>query len=82
MNRIETADILRTLIDRSELKPVKIEGKKTLAIDRHGHLAGSLSLANKAEAGIGEDVAEKCTAMLGARNMLCAIFVIRGLGGA
>ena len=63
-NRTEAADILRTLIDRIELKPAKIDGKKTLAIDLHGHLAGILSLANKAKGGIGEDIAEKCTAMV------------------
>ena len=63
-NRTEAADILRTLIDRIELKPVLVEGKKTLAIDLHGHLAGILSLANKAKGGIGEDIAEKCTAMV------------------
>ena len=63
-NRTEAADILRTLIDRIELKPVKIDGRKTLAIDLHGHLAGILSLANKAKGGIGEDVAEECTAMV------------------
>ena len=63
-NRTEAADILRTLIDRIDLKPVKVEGKRTLAIDLHGHLAGILSLANKAKGGIGEDIAEKCTAMV------------------
>ena len=63
-NRTEAADILRTLIDRIELKPVLVEGKKTLAIDLHGHLAGILSLANKAKSGIGEDVAATCTAMV------------------
>ena len=63
-NRTEAADILRTLIDRIELKPVMVEGKKTLAIDLHGHLAGILSLANKAKGGIGEDVAETCTVMV------------------
>ena len=63
-NRTEAADILRTLIDRIELKPVMIDGKKKLAIDLHGHLAGILSLANKAKGGIREDAAEKCTAMV------------------
>ena len=64
-NRTEAADILRTLIDRIELKPVLVEGQKMLAIDLYGHLAGILSLANKAKGGIGEDVAEKCTTMVG-----------------
>ena len=63
-NRTEAADILRTLIDRIELKPIMTDGKKTLAIDLHGHLAGILSLANKGKGGIGEDVAEKCTEMV------------------
>ena len=66
-NRTEAADILRTLIDRIELKPIMIDGKKTLAIDLHGHLAGILSLANKAKGGIREDVADKCTAMVAER---------------
>jgi len=63
-NRTEAADILRTLIDRIELRPVMVVGKKTLAIDLHGHLAGILSLANKAKRGIGEDVVEECTALV------------------
>ncbi|MGI9505360.1 MAG: hypothetical protein ACR2RE_20165, partial [Geminicoccaceae bacterium] len=46
-NRTEAADISHTLIDRIELKPVKFDGKKTLAIDLHGHLASSLFLANE-----------------------------------
>ena len=78
-NRAEAADILRTLINRIELKPVKIDGKKTLAIDLHGHLAGILSLANQGKGGIGEDIAEKCTAMVGERNTLCALFVVYSL---
>jgi len=77
-DRTEAADILRTLVDRIELKPVTINGKKTLAIDLHGHLAGILSLANKAKAGIGENVAEKCTALVaGECNTLRALFVVR-----
>ncbi|MEM9438915.1 MAG: hypothetical protein AAGA73_00560 [Pseudomonadota bacterium] len=63
-NRTEAADFLRTLIDRIKLKPVIMDGKKTLAIDLHGHLAGILSLTKKAIGGIGEDIAEKCTAMV------------------
>lgn len=63
-NRTEAADIRRTPIDHIELKPAKIDDKKTLAIDLHGHLAGILSLANRAKGGIREDVAAKCTAMI------------------
>ncbi len=59
-NRTGAADILRTLIDRIELRPVMVEGKKTLAIDLHGHLTGILSLANKAKDRIGDDIAETC----------------------
>ena len=78
-NRTEAADTLRTLIDRVELKLVKIDSKKTLAIDLHGHLAGILSPANQGKGGIGDDVAEKSTAMVaGERNTLCALFVVRG----
>jgi ferredoxin len=75
-NRTEAADILRTLIDRIELKPVLVEGKKTLAIDLHGHLAGILSLANTDKGGIGEDVAEKCTGCGGCNN-LCSLTAAR-----
>ena len=78
-NRTEAADILRTLIDRIELKPVKIEGKKTLAIDLHGHLAGILSLGEQGKGGIGEDVAEKCTAMVAGER--CQRYLL-GLFGA
>jgi DNA invertase Pin-like site-specific DNA recombinase len=78
-NRTEAADILRTLIDRIELKPVTIDGKRTLAIDLHGHLAGILSLANKGKGGIGEDVAEKCTAMVAGER--CQRYLL-GLFGA
>ena len=66
--RAEAADILSTLIDRIELNPVKIDSKKTLAIDLHGHLAGILSLANKGKGGIGNDVAERCTAIVAGKR--------------
>ena len=56
-NRTEAADILRTLIDRIELNPVLVEGKKTLAIDLHGHLAG-ISISR--EQGQGRDRGGRC----------------------
>ena len=75
-NRTEAADILRTLIDRIELKPIKIDGKKTLAIDLHGHLAGILSLANKAKGGIGRMLRRSAQRWLrgnaSTENILCS----------
>jgi hypothetical protein len=63
-HRAEAADILRTLIDRIELRPVTTKGQKTLAIDLHGELAGILSLASKQKGMIGNDVATECTKMM------------------
>jgi site-specific DNA recombinase len=42
--RAEAVDLIRTLVDRIVLTPVEIDGKRTLEIDLHGHLAGILSL--------------------------------------
>ncbi len=45
--RMEAVEIIRALIDKIVLTPVKKNGRKTMAIDLHGHLAGILSLAAK-----------------------------------
>jgi site-specific DNA recombinase len=49
------ADIIRKLIDKVVLTPATDEeGRKSLTIDLHGHLAGILSLATKAKRPLGE----------------------------
>ena len=49
------ADIIRKLVDKVVLMPVADEeGRKSLTIDLHGHLAGILSLATKAKRPLGE----------------------------
>lgn len=45
----EAAEIMRTLIDRIELTPVCRDGKETLSITLHGHMAGIPGLAAKAK---------------------------------
>ena len=47
--KAEAAEIMRTLIDTIELTPVCRDGKETLSITLHGHLAGILGLAAKAK---------------------------------
>lgn len=63
-HRTEAADILRTLIDRIELRPITVKGRTTLSIDLHGELAGILSLASKQKGAIGDDVATECTKLV------------------
>lgn len=36
-------------------------------------------LGEQGQGGIGEEIAKKCTEMVGTRNSLCALFVVRGL---
>ncbi len=43
--RAEAVDLIRGLVDGIVLSPAEIDGKKTLAVDLHGHLAGILSLS-------------------------------------
>lgn len=45
--RAEASALIRTLIERIELAPVEHDGRRTLAITLHGHLAGILALAAK-----------------------------------
>ena len=48
-HRTEAAAIIRNLIDRIVLTPIEHEGRKTLSIDLHGHIAGILAMAAKTE---------------------------------
>jgi hypothetical protein len=66
----EAAEIMRTLIDRIELTPVCQDGKETLSITLHGHLAGILGLAAKAKGPLdASDPSMECTKLVaGARN--------------
>ncbi len=43
--RTETVEMIRSLVDKIVLSPAEDGGKKSLAIDLHGHLAGILSLS-------------------------------------
>lgn len=47
--RTEAVAIIRTLVDKIVLTSADIDGKKTMAIDLHGALAGILSLASNAK---------------------------------
>jgi DNA invertase Pin-like site-specific DNA recombinase len=47
--RAEAVAIIRTLVDKVVLTPIEFDGKKTVAIDLHGELAGILSLASNAK---------------------------------
>ena len=52
---MQAADIIRKLVDKIVLMPgTDEEGRKSLSIDLHGHLAGILSLATKAKRPLGE----------------------------
>ena len=52
--RTEAVAIIRTLVDQIVLTPAEINGKKTMAIDLHGKLAGILSLASNAKKPLSE----------------------------
>jgi len=43
--RAEAVEVIRSLVEKIVLTPATIDGKDTLAIDLHGHLAGILSLS-------------------------------------
>ncbi len=53
--RAEASALIRKLIDRIVLTPVEYEGRKTLAIDLQGRLAGILAMATKAKKPHSED---------------------------
>jgi hypothetical protein len=69
----EAAEIMRTLIDKIELTPVCRDGKETLSITLHGHLAGILGLAAKAKGPLVESgpVVECTKLVAGARFGRC-----------
>jgi site-specific DNA recombinase len=77
----EAAENLRTLIERIELAPVRRDGKETLSITLHGHLAGILGLAAKAKGPLdASDPVVECTKLVaGAGFGFCALFVAPGL---
>jgi hypothetical protein len=69
----EATGLIRKLVDRIVLTPVEDEeGRKTLSIDLHGHLAGILSLATKAKKPLGESgfPVESIKLVAGAHNHL------------
>ena len=53
----EAAKLLRSAIDRIELVPVEVAGKKTLAANLHGRLAGILAMATESAGELPEDSA-------------------------
>ena len=67
----EAAALIRTLVDKIELAPVVQDGRTTLSITLHGHLAGVLGLAAKAKGPLGEsDPVVECTKLVaGACNL-------------
>jgi len=59
----EAAEIMRTLIDKIVLTPLCRDGKATLSITLHGHLAGILGLAAKGPLEASDPVVE-CTKLV------------------
>jgi site-specific DNA recombinase len=51
---VQAAELIRKLVDKIVLTPVEEEGRTSLSIDLHGHLAGILSLATKAKRPLNE----------------------------
>ncbi|MEW5704394.1 MAG: recombinase family protein [Pseudomonadota bacterium] len=63
--RGEAVDVVRSLVEKVVLTPVTKDGKETLAIDLHGHLAGILSLAAKTKKPLDEsDFSVKSTKLV------------------
>ena len=63
--RERAAEAIRSLIDRIELEPVSVGGKKILAVNLHGRLASILSLATKSKKPLDEsDLSLKCTKLV------------------
>jgi hypothetical protein len=71
--RAEAVAIIRTLVDKVVLTPTEIDGKRTVAIDLYGELAGILSLASNAKKPLKESdfCVESIKLVAGARNHLC-----------
>ena len=77
----QAAALIRKLIDRSVLTPVDHDGRKTLSVDLHGHLAGIMAMARNAKeplaargAGASGTLAESVKLVAGAGNPLGAMF--------
>ncbi len=51
---LQAADVIRKLVNKIVLIPVEEEGRKSLSIDLHGHLAGILSPATTAKRPLNE----------------------------
>ena len=66
----ESAMLLRSAIERIELVPDELGGKKTLAANLHGHLAGIQAMAAEPAWELPEDSApaERRAMLVGARN--------------
>lgn len=79
--RAEAVELIRSLVDKIVLTPIKIDGKKTLKIDLHGHLAGILSLSANTKKPLTESdfFVESIKMVAGARNTLYLLFSARGL---
>ena len=67
---VETAEIMRTLIDKIERTPVCRNSKATLSTTLHGDLAGIVALGCKAKGPLdASDPVVECTKLVaGARN--------------
>ncbi|MEQ8694504.1 MAG: recombinase family protein [Gammaproteobacteria bacterium] len=79
--RAEAVDIVRSLVEKIVLTPASVEGKNTLAIDLHGHLAGILSLAAQTKKPLGEsDFSVRSTKLVaGGRYRLYLLLVANEL---
>jgi site-specific DNA recombinase len=73
--QVEAAEILRTLIDLIELTPVRPDGKRTLSIALHGHLAGILALSANKKGPLDEsDPMVECTKLVAGAGFEPATF--------
>jgi site-specific DNA recombinase len=73
--QVEAAEILRALIDRIELTPVRRDGKHTLPIALHGHLAGILALSANKKGPLDEsDPMVRCTKLVAGAGFEPATF--------
>lgn len=76
MRRAEAVEIIRTLVDEIVLTPAVIEGKETLAIDLHGHLAGILSLGAQTKKPLKEsDFSVESTKLVAAAGFVFSRFL-------
>ena len=76
--RVQATEIIRKLVDKIVVTPVADEeGRTSLSIDLHGHLAGILSLATKAKRPLNESGLEMGYMKLvaGTRNHLDLLLI-------